>query len=147
VIEEITLTEHIAEMWILFSMHREELATNKELMVLKPDWDSYRFLEKSGKLMTLAVRDNGVIVGYTVTVIYKNMHYSDLIDAFVDVLYLHPKRRKGSLGIRLIRKTEEEARKRGAKRLMLHGKPDTVFALLMPKLEYCVQDIVFGKVL
>jgi len=144
-IEEIKLTDHINEMWILFSLHREELATNKALMILKPDWDTYRNLEKLDKLLTLALYDRALIVGYTVTLIYKNMHYSDLIDAFNDVLYLHPKYRKGSFGLRLIRKTEEEARKRGAKRMLWHGKVDTVFSSLMPKLGYSVQDIIFGR--
>ena len=144
-IEEIKLTDHIDEMWELFSLHRDELATHKDIMVLKPDWDRYRNLENAGMLLTLAVYDENKIIGYSVTLLYHNMHYFDLADAFNDVLYIHSSYRNRPWGIRLIKRTEDEVRKRGAKMMLFHGKPGTVFSTIMPRMGYNVQDIVLSK--
>jgi GNAT superfamily N-acetyltransferase len=144
-IKEIKITNHIEEVWPLFEEHRKELATHKHIMILKPDWDRYRSLEEINSLVTLALYDGDKIVGYSAILIYKNLHYSDLIDAFNDVLYVLPEYRKGRAGLKLIKMTEEVARQRGAHRILFHGKPDTVFSSLMPRMGYEIHDIVFGK--
>ncbi len=145
-IEEVAKgTERIKEVWELLSKHRDELATHKELMVLKPDIERYREFEEKGSLVSLALYDGLSIVGYSVTIINKALHYSDLVCAQNDVLYLDPKYRHGMWGVRLIKRTEQAARKRGAGMIFFHGKENTAFSALMPRLGYGVQDIIFSR--
>lgn len=137
--------ERINDLWQLFEMHREELATHKHLMVLKPDVEKYRYLNERGELLKLVLLDGEEIVGYSMTIIGKNLHYSDVVFAYNDVLFLHPDYRKGSWGVKLIKKTEEIAKQMGAQIVCFHGKESTTFTDLMPRLGYAVQDIVFSK--
>ena len=147
IIKEIKATEKIEECWELLQSHRDELATNKELMVLKPDMEKYIALENAGKLMTLALYDGDKIVGYSVNIFTKALHYADLMTAQNDLLFLRKDLRKGRWGILLIQETEGRCKDRGAKFMLWHGKQNTAFASLMPKLGYGVQDIIFSKVL
>jgi GNAT superfamily N-acetyltransferase len=144
-IREIKATEHIEEAWSLLSDHRDELATHRNLMVLKPDVEKYRALEDQGKLITIALYDGETIVGYSVTMLTGHLHYSDLSLAYNDVLYVHPQYRKGSWGVKLIKMTEQVAKERGMQLILFHGKEHTLFSNLMPRLGYQVQDIVFSK--
>jgi GNAT superfamily N-acetyltransferase len=144
-IRQIIPTEHIEALNPLLALHREELATNKDIMVLKPDWDKYKAMESLGILFALGLYDSSKLVGYSALVVTNNLHYSDLVQAWGDVIYIRPDYRKGRWGLRLIRKTEELAKEKGAHIIFMHGKPNTVFSQLMPKLGYQVQDVIFGK--
>ena len=146
-IVEIKATDKIDECWDLLQAHREELATHKNLMILKPDIQKYKILEDKNALFTLALYDEDKIVGYSVNVLTNNLHYSDLIMAQNDLLFLRKDLRKGRHGLSLIRATEVAAAARGAKYIIFHAKPGTAFSDIMPKLGYGIQDIMFGRVL
>lgn len=142
---EIKATEKIDECWALLCMHREELTTHKHLMALKPDVSRYKLLEDGGMLFTLALYDEQRIVGYSVNMVVRNIHYSDLITSQNDILFVHPDYRRGMWGAKLIKETERVAKQRGASFIIFHGKPDTIFSSIMPRLGYGVQDIMFSK--
>ena len=144
-IEEIRGTDKIEEFLPLLAQHRDELATHKHLMVVKPDMEKYRAMEDNGLMTTLALYDGDRIVGYSVIFFFNNLHYADLIYAQNDVLFVHPRYRNGLWGVRLIKRTERIAKQRGAQMILFHGKPNTVFSSLMPRLGYGVQDIMFSK--
>jgi GNAT superfamily N-acetyltransferase len=129
-----------------FAKHREELTTLKHIMILKIDWNKYRNLEKNGIMFSLVLRnENSVIVGYSVILVMPNMHFSDLIQAYSDTIYVHPKHRNTTWGIKLIKQTEKLAKEKGAKLMLWHGREGSVFSSIMPRLGYYVQDILFGK--
>lgn len=144
-IVEVKATDKIEEAWELLNTHRDELATHKHLMVLKPDISRYKMLEDRGSLLTLVVYDGDTIIGYSVTVISQNLHYVDLVYAMNDILFIHPRFRGSMWGMKLIHETEKKAYERGAKLMIFHGKKDTAFSSLMPRLGYQVQDILFSK--
>lgn len=134
-----------SEFWPLLVMHREELSTNKRLMVLSPDVDRYRALEESGVLFTLVMRKDGKAIGYSVNFLSHHLHYSELTYAHNDVLFLHPDYRSGELGRALIMLTEETAKGMGAQMLVWHAKKDTALERILPRIGYGVQDILFSK--
>lgn len=144
-IVEIKATEKIEECWELLLAHREELTTHKHIMALKPDIGRYKALEDADRLITLALYDEDKIVGYSVNLLNNNLHYSDLVIMQNDILYIHPQYRKGTWGMKLIKETEHMAAARGAKMVLFHGKENTSFSALMPRLGYGVQDIMFSK--
>ncbi len=129
----------------LFTEHWEEVARNKGVMVLKPDEKRYLFLEATGAFFALAAFDGEELVGYSGNFIGAHIHYAGLVCCNNDVLFVSKEHRQSPLGLRLIRETEREAQKRGARLVLWHGKPDTPMANILPKLKYAVQDVIYSR--
>ena len=145
-IVEMPMTGRIDEMWSLLAAHWDEVAKNKEVMVLKPDRARYEQLEAQGALLCLAAIDpDGDIVGYSVSFVGPHIHYADLVVCNNDVLFLREDLRPSSIGMRLIRDTERAAKARGARLMLWHAKENTPLATIMPRMGYGVQDIIFSK--
>lgn len=146
-IREIRATEWIEQAWRLLEAHREELTTNKGLMILKPDISTYEMLESKNALLSLGAFDGEEIVGYSVNIMAHNLHYSDLMMCQNDVLYVREDKRQGPTGLKLIYETERLARDRGADLMLWHAKPNTNLNDILPRLAYRVQDVVYTRVL
>lgn len=145
-IVEMPMTGRIDEMWSLLEQHWHEIARNKEVMVLKPDRARYEQLESQGALVCLAAIDpDGQIVGYSVSFIGPHIHYADLIVCNNDVLFLREDLRPSSIGLRLLKETENVAKNKGARLMLWHAKENTPLATIMPRMGYGVQDIIFSK--
>lgn len=144
-IVETTVSDKADALMPLLRAHRDELATNKALMELAPNWDAYRALENTGSLLALLAYAGDEVVGYSVSFIGPHMHYSGLRYAQNDALFVKPEHRGGRLGLQLIKATEQLARERGARMMMWHAKTSTALEKLMPRLGYGVQDIIFSK--
>ena len=136
--------EMLANASELFSEHWEEIALNKQVMVLKPDEGKYRAAEANGMLLILGAFEGDRIVGYSVSVVTNHPHYADLITCSNDLLFVTEDKRSGRLGLQLIRKTEEAAKERGARLMLWHAKTGTPLEKMMPRLGYGVQDIIFS---
>jgi LmbE family N-acetylglucosaminyl deacetylase len=148
-IREIVASEHIDAAWGLLEMHREELATHKDEMVLKPRRDRYEALEAAGVMLSLGLFKDDELIGYSINIIDRNLHYADLTVCQNDLLYVHPDHRARH-GVRLILATESYALNLADVNPMLmlwHAKQGTPFANLLPRLGYGVQDIILSKVL
>ena len=147
-VREIEVTEEwIKQVWGLFEAHREELTTNKALMVLNPDVSTYVSLQKNGSLLALAAFDGDEQVGYSINIIVRNLHYADVLMCQNDVIFVRDDKRKGPTGLRLLRETERLAQARGADVMLWHAKPKTNLADVLQRLEYGVQDIVYMRAL
>lgn len=143
-----TLEELQAHGEALFREHWDEVALNKRVMRLDPDWDTYRRLEASGVMLCLAAFEGleaNTLVGYAVTFVHQHLHYRGLTYAQNDVLFVTARHRKGSVGLSLIEETAKAARARGARLLVWHAKEGTKLDALLPRLGYGVQDVIYSK--
>ncbi len=136
--------EMLANAGALFSEHWEEVALNKQVMVLKPDEQKYRTMEANGMLLILGAFCDGKVVGYSVNFVTNHPHYADLIVCNNDLLFVTGDKRCGRLGLQLIRATEKEAKQRGVQLMLWHAKPGTALEKMMPRLGYGVQDTIFS---
>jgi predicted GNAT superfamily acetyltransferase len=136
--------EMLANAGALFSEHWEEVALNKQVMVLKPDEQKYRAMEANGMLLILGAFCDGRVVGYSVNFVTNHPHYADLIVCNNDLLFVTEDKRCGRLGLQLIRATEKEAKQRGVQLMLWHAKPGTALEQMMPRLGYGVQDTIFS---
>ena len=136
--------EMLANASELFSEHWEEIALNKQVMVLKPDEQKYRAAEENGMLLILAAFEGDKVVGYSVNIVTNHLHYADLITCSNDLLFVTEGKRNGRLGLQLIRATEKAAKERGARLMLWHAKQGTPLEKMMPRLGYGVQDIIFS---
>ena len=129
----------------LFEEHREELTTNKELMVLKPDILKYQRLFNLGALHSLIALEGTEVVGYSINIMDNSLHYMDVKFFNNDVLFLTKAHRKGRTGIKLIKATEELAKEVGADMMLWHAKPDTNLDKLLTRWKYKTQDVIYSK--
>jgi GNAT superfamily N-acetyltransferase len=145
-IVEAPLGDRIDRMQELLVAHWDEVAKNKQVMVLKPDRERYAWLDANDGLLCLwALDPDGEIVGYSVNFLGPHIHYADLRVCNNDVLFLREDLRPSSLGLRLIRETERAAKARGARLMLWHAKQGTSLDKIMQRLRYGVQDIIYSK--
>lgn len=118
------------ELWPLLVEHREALTTNKALMKLAPDVDRYRAIEEAGQGVSVVARDGDRVVGYSVNFVAPHLHYCEVVVGVNDVLWTSPDYR-ARIGAQLMDETKAACRRRGARLLCWHAKPDTTLDRLM----------------
>jgi predicted GNAT superfamily acetyltransferase len=133
----------------LLEAHWQEVGRNREVMRLSPMWDAYRAMEESGRLLALAAFDEaGQMVGYSASFVIRNLHYSEVIYAQNDVLFVADSARKGGIAASLMEETERRAAEMGAVEVRWHAKEGSKLdRILRRKKGYSVQDITFSKML
>lgn len=129
----------------LLRAHYEEIARNKDVMVLDPDWERYETLEKQGHLLSIGAFDGGKLLGYSVNFVVPHHHYKGLIYCQNDVLFVAMEARRSRLGLDLIAETEKRASARGAQLVCWHAKKDSVLDRLLDRQGYGVQDIIYSR--
>lgn len=144
VIREGSIAEHRDAVSRLLELHWEEVAKNKGLMRLAPDWAKYQMLDDQHYLLILVAYAGEELVGYSCNLLDGHLHYSDLRYAQNDVLFLHKDHRASPLGQRLIKRTEEDAKQRGAKLMMWHAKEDSALSKIMQAKRRPIQDIIYA---
>lgn len=139
------VSEKWGEVENLLVQHWLELAKNKHLMHLSPDVERYQLMEASGNVIALFAYEGDCLVGYSVSFIASHLHYSNLVYAQNDVLFVDREHRKGRTGLALIQETEAEAKRAGCQMIIWHAKQGTALDALMPRLGYGVQDIMYSR--
>ena len=129
----------------LFEEHYEEIARNKQIMKLKPNYKLYEALDATGWLFIYVAMQGDVCFGYSMNIMIHHLHYADLRIAQNDILFVKKEFRGGRLGLRLIKVTEDHAKSEGCKLMLWHAKENTALAKLLPKLKYGVQEIMYSK--
>ena len=129
----------------LFQAHYEEIARNKEVMVLKPNWPQYYAVEKAGALFVHVATQADEIIGYSVNFVQHHFHYADLKYCQNDVLFIKKEFRGGRVGLKLMKATEKHAKSLECKLMLWHCKPNTPLNEILPRMNYGVQDIVYSK--
>ena len=131
----------------LIRLHWEEIALNKEVIKLNPDWESYEALEEAGTLKIFTARDGYNLVGYFVVLVGRSLHYKDHIFAENDIIYLHRDYRKGYTGIKLIKFAEKCLKEDGVSILKVNTKVHQPFDTLMSFLKFNLIERVYTKYL
>jgi hypothetical protein len=92
------------ELPVLFTEHWKELALNRDVIPLAPDWDKYYRLDIEGILHVLTARlPDGRLVGYIFLLVGPNLHYSTTMWAHVDMYWMDPVVRAGWNGVRFLK--------------------------------------------
>lgn len=106
----------------MFPLHWEELALNKDKVPLDPDYDVYKQAEQLGQLLVLTCRKDGDIIGYFVGFVRTDLHYKTCLTCRMDIFFIHPDHRGGSLGIKLFTELKKVCKSRGVKRIVVGSK-------------------------
>lgn len=136
---------------LLFAEHWREASADTSVP-LDLDWEVYRALEATRALMTVAVRSDGVLIGYSIYLIHSHLHYRGYMVADSDAFFVRESDRKGLIGIRLFQVSEALARARGVHeiraRVKKHVRPGRGRSDLGPvfeRLGYRETEVVYRK--
>lgn len=111
-----------AEIEALMHAHWREIG-GTDSQPLDPDWDRFAALEEAGVLAVLTARDrHGVLVGYIVHIVFRNLHYRTLLQAHDDAHYLAPEYRRGLAACRMFRAAEKMLQGHGVRAVTYHTK-------------------------
>lgn len=139
------LREERETLEFLIEEHYEEIAHNKEKIRLKPDWNRYFQLESQGLLLCCGAYDGDRLVGYYISFVMPNLHYSDDLFAVCDIVFILPEYRKGSTGLKLFKFHEDMCKELGVSVMTMHVKTDNDFSPLMERLEWKWAEKLFTK--
>lgn len=137
----------IGEIKPLLDLHYEEIANNKDVIKLNPDYDMYKKLCDGGIMRIITARDADKLVGYCICVIRYHLHYKDSLTALNDIFYISKDYRKGLIGVKLFIKTEEILKKYGVQRVIMNTKMHHDVGAIFDRLGYKETERVFTKII
>jgi GNAT superfamily N-acetyltransferase len=137
----------IGEIKPLLENHYQEIANDKDLIKLNPDYDTYKKLCDSGIMRIITARDDGLLAGYCICVIKYHLHYRDSLTALNDIFYIQKPYRKGLIGVKLFIKTEEILKKYGVQRVVMNTKTHHDVGAIFERLGYKETERVFTKII
>lgn len=152
--EHLIQRERIAPLWHeltpLLERHRAEVAPYPDWR-LAPDRALYETIENAGNLRVFTLRIGtepcAALVGYCILTVGRNPHYTDVLMAHQDVLYLIPECRRSGLGLTLLRRIETDLRAEGVHCIAQRTKArkDLNLGPLFARLGYTEMDQVWLK--
>ena len=131
----------------LLDKHWEEIALNKDLIKLSPDWDAYASLEDAGILKIFTARSDEKLIGYFVVLVKSHIHYKEHLFGFNDILYLDEEYRKGLTGAKLMKFAERCLKEDGVSVVIVNTKLHKPFDPLLKWLGYTHIENIYSKVL
>lgn len=128
----------------LIAKHFKEIARFKDFRV-EPDFDFYQAAENAGNLRIYTARFDSQLVGYSVFMLYRHPHFKATKQAYEELLYLDPFRRKGDLGDKLIQFCDGQLEKDGADVIYHAVTVERDFSLLLLRRGYELSDRIYAK--
>lgn len=130
----------------LIDDHWDEVAFHKDKVPVEPNWEAFKDIESKNSLFVMVARDEGKLVGYAVFILHYLMHYKSCFAASNDAIFVAKEyRKKGLLGLRLIKTCEKELKKAGVHRIFWHVKPTNDWTPILKRMGYSVEDTIMGK--
>lgn len=115
---------------------------------LDPNWAAYAQMERMGLLVAFGAWSGRDIVGFGSAYLAPRAEYQGSLHAHHQALYVYPKFRRGSVGLRLIRALVGEAKERGATEFLMHAPQGAVrFEQILGALGFSTYATIWRKVL
>ena len=141
------VTDILDEVKPLLEMHWREIALYQDQFPLNPDYEKYKSLDAAGVVHIVTARIGGELIGYYISFIMPHMHYRDCIVAMNDILFLKKEYRQGRTGMKLIAFAEQDLKRTGVKRIMMHVKTTHDFGQLLERMGFTNTERTFEKLL
>jgi hypothetical protein len=130
----------------LLHEHYGEISTHKDHGVpLEPIVEQYRAREADGSLLMVIGREEGAIVAYLVAFIAPGLHYRSCLTCSPDIFFVREDKRTGMAGVRMLRFTEKELRRRGVKRWAMGSKTEHDASALFRYLDFKPVETIHEK--
>lgn len=134
------------ELLPLLHEHYGEISTHKDHDVpLDPVVEVYRAREADGSLMMVIGREEGAIVAYLVAFVAPGLHYRSCLTCSPDIFFVREDKRTGMAGVRMLRFTEKELKRRGVKRWAMGSKVQHDASALFRYLDFEPVETTYEK--
>jgi GNAT superfamily N-acetyltransferase len=136
-----------AEITPLLRRHYEEIGPWRDIP-LSPDHAQYEQLSALGALRIHTARlTDGSLIGYHCAIVIRSLHYSTMIVAQQDVLWVAPEYRRSCIGSDLMDVAEECVRAEGATVIFQHTKvtPGHDLGKYFMRRGYQPADMIYAK--
>ena len=133
------------ELEALIPDHYAELGLNQDKVKLNPYWQGYAQTAEHDQLMYVTIRDKGKLVGYFIGFVVPELHYKDVLSLTMDIFYVSPEYRHGRAGVKLFQRVEQEAKRRGVKRIHVGSKMHKDASSLFKYLKYGPVETYYSK--
>jgi len=137
----------VDEIKVLLTDHWEEVALDKSVIKLNPDYDRYVKMGEEGTLHIVTVREDNELVGYHLSFIMPHIHYKDSMTAFTDIFFLRKDKRKGTVGIKLLKFMEQSLKARGIQKIYMGTKTHIDISVILEHLGYKHIEKIYTKVI
>jgi len=144
-IENLAKVRH--EIEPLLEQHWQEIALNKDIIKMNPDWEAYARLDAVNSLRIYTARKDDQLMGYFVVLVSKSLHYRDHLFANNDVIFLSKSARKGLTGVKLIKYAIESLAAEGITKLHINTKAYRPFDVILERLKFEAIERVYSLVL
>jgi GNAT superfamily N-acetyltransferase len=131
----------------LLKQHYDEIALNKDIIKMNPDWEAYARLDAVNALRIYTARRNDKLLGYFVVIVSKSLHYRDHLFANNDVIFLAKPARKGLTGVKLIKYAIDSLAAEGITKLHINTKAHQPFDAILERLNFEEIERVYSLVL
>ena len=131
----------------LLKQHYDEIALNKDIIKMNPDWQAYARLDAANALRIYTARRNDKLLGYFVVIVSKSLHYRDHLFANNDVIFLAKPARKGLTGVKLIKYAIDSLAAEGITKLHINTKAHQPFDAILERLNFEEIERVYSLVL
>lgn len=142
-----TFIAQLDEFKTLTGAHYLELALNQDKVPLDPQWDVYDSYEQAGRLVYIALRDAGELIGYVICMVAPGLHYKTCLTATMDILFVNPEKRdkaaKGAL--MLVDAMEKELRRRGVQRWFMGTKLHKDIGAIFKRRKFVPVEMTYTK--
>lgn len=145
--QEESFKDVIGDIVPLLNDHYEEIAQDKDVIKLNPDYEMYQRLCDAGVMRIITARNETELVGYCICVIKLHLHYKDSLTALNDIFFIKKEYRKGLIGVKLFIKTEEILKKYGVQRVIMNTKIHHDVGAIFDRLGYTETERVFTKII
>lgn len=140
---EVCTAALLAELAPLFERHYAELAPEGGVNVLTTG--PYLNLQALGILRVFTARQAGELIGYSFFTVVRNPQYGDALHSKLDLLFLRPESRKGSLGMRFMRWCDEQLAASGVEFAYRHLNVKNDHGALLKRLGYALHEHVYTR--
>lgn len=131
----------------LIDLHWNEIAGNRDVIKLDPDWMAYYACQNAGQLQFLVARSDGEMIGYAVGFIRPHLHYLKSLSYISDLYFIHPDFRRGRTGIQLFKEVERACKSRGVQKLFLGTKTAHNKSEIFERLGYDFTEKLYTKII
>ena len=142
--EEEVNYELFEEILPLLEEHKEEISIFKDVP-LEVDILRYIKMWVTDSFVFYSAREDDVLIGYSAYFISPHIHYKSLLIAQADVLFLSKPKRKGLVGVRLLKYSEERLKELGVDKILQSTKVHYDLGNLLGRLGYEECDKIYVK--
>lgn len=139
-VREGSLADNIDKMAALMQANWDETGFDFDFDL---DTERYKQFEALGILLVVGAFDGEEVVGYSLASVLPHPFNPKVVFCNSDVLFIRKDLRNTSAGARLMAKTKELAKARGANKVFWHARGDTAFAGMLAKRGLHKADEIF----